>query len=77
MMTVDFKFRPGVSPKVLCLGAQCDDIAIGCGCMLLRMARQYPLAEICWVVLSGTAERAKEERAAIDSLIPGTQNKSS
>ena len=32
------------APRILCLGAHCDDIEIGCGGMLLQLARRYPKA---------------------------------
>ena len=50
----------GDRPVVLCLGAHCDDIEIGCGGTLLRLRERVPGAEIHWVVLSGDAERRQE-----------------
>ena len=43
--------------KVLCLGAHSDDIEIGCGGTILRLAGQYPNAVFHWVVFSAMGVR--------------------
>lgn len=58
-------------PLVLCVGAHCDDIEIGCGATLLRWAREYPTARFTWVVFGGTPLRERESRAAADCLFGG------
>lgn len=45
--------------NVLALGAHCDDIEIGCGGTILRLAAD-PSNAITWVVLSSSPERAAE-----------------
>jgi len=53
--------------RVLAIGAHADDIEIGCGGTLLRLAEANPKAEIVWVVLTGDARRADEARkSAVD-----------
>jgi LmbE family N-acetylglucosaminyl deacetylase len=54
--------------RVLCLGAHCDDIEIGCGGALLALQRSANV-RIDWVVLSSTAERQAETRAAMAALV--------
>lgn len=49
--------------RVLCLGAHCDDIEIGCGATLLRLSGERSL-DVTWVVLSSTPRRAAETRAS-------------
>ena len=49
--------------KVLCLGAHCDDIEIGCGATLLRLSGERSI-DVTWVVLSSTPRRAAETRAS-------------
>src|SRR6266571_601895 len=50
--------------NVLCLGAHSDDIEIGCGGTILRLARQYPNCVFRWVVFSATGVRAAEAQRA-------------
>jgi LmbE family N-acetylglucosaminyl deacetylase len=50
--------------KILCLGAHCDDIEIGCGATLLTIQRRKPPIEVVWVILSGSEERCAESRLA-------------
>ena len=40
--------------EVLCLGCHSDDIEIGCGGTILRLAEEYPKAVFHWVVFSAT-----------------------
>jgi LmbE family N-acetylglucosaminyl deacetylase len=61
----------GSSPTVLCLGAHCDDIEIGCGATLLRWAREYPGIRFVWAIFSGEAGREQESRAAAQRLTAG------
>jgi len=49
-------------PLVLCIGAHCDDIEIGCGGTLLRLRERAPGAEIHWVVLCADGPRLRETR---------------
>lgn len=48
--------------QVLCLGAHSDDIEIGCGGTLLRMAQINPSLNVVWVVFSAEGKRAREAR---------------
>jgi LmbE family N-acetylglucosaminyl deacetylase len=53
---------------ILCLGAHCDDIEIGCGGTLLALQASGKV-RVHWVVLSGTPERKSETQAAMRALI--------
>jgi LmbE family N-acetylglucosaminyl deacetylase len=55
--------------QVLCLGAHCDDIEIGCGGMLLSLRRRHPGLAIHWAVFSGEDARQAETSAAAARLI--------
>ncbi len=50
--------------SVLCIGAHCDDIEIGCGGALLEMRKRCPGMHLLWVVFSGDDVREAETRAA-------------
>jgi LmbE family N-acetylglucosaminyl deacetylase len=57
--------------RVLCLGAHCDDIEIGCGGTILTLARRDPGLVVDWVVLSGDGERAGEAQRSADAFLSG------
>ena len=45
---------------VLCLGAHCDDIEIGCGGTVLKIAKEPNPPEFTWVVFTSDATREAE-----------------
>lgn len=49
--------------RVLCVGAHCDDIEIGCGATLLRLAESVRL-DVTWLTLCSTPQREAEARAS-------------
>jgi len=54
---------------VLCIGAHCDDIEIGCGGTLLELSRVAPGARFHWEVLSGDEHRERETTQAARQLL--------
>jgi LmbE family N-acetylglucosaminyl deacetylase len=60
----------GVRSLVL-LGAHPDDIEIACGGTMLALAAAHPGLAVRYVLLSGTAERQAEARAAAAAFLPG------
>jgi LmbE family N-acetylglucosaminyl deacetylase len=61
--------------KILCLGAHCDDIEIGCGGTLLKLLSAHPEAEVLWVVFCSTEERAQEARRCAEEFLKGSSRK--
>lgn len=51
---------------VLCLGAHSDDIEIGCGGTILRLAEEYPGCKFHWVVFSASGTRGAEAARAAE-----------
>lgn len=49
--------------RILCLGAHCDDIEIGCGGTLLKLLESSPGVHVDWIVFSSSAVREAEARA--------------
>jgi LmbE family N-acetylglucosaminyl deacetylase len=56
---------------VLCIGAHCDDIEIGCGGTLRRWVREHPRAHFIWAVLAGEPSRVPESRQAAARILAG------
>jgi LmbE family N-acetylglucosaminyl deacetylase len=55
--------------RVLCIGAHCDDIEIGCAGTLLQLQKAAGELTIDWIVLTGDARRQAEAAAAMQLLV--------
>jgi LmbE family N-acetylglucosaminyl deacetylase len=64
-------FSPNLPGRgtILCLGAHCDDIEIGCAGTLLELRRRYPGTRVVWRIFSGAGRREAETRAAAARLL--------
>lgn len=66
---IELSFAGVSAPQVVCIGAHCDDIEIGCGGTLARIAQAHPGAHFhCWA-FSGDAQRQTETRACLTQLL--------
>jgi LmbE family N-acetylglucosaminyl deacetylase len=64
--------RPDGAPlSVLALGAHPDDVEIGAGGLLLSLAGK--LSRVRYLVMTGTAERHEEARAAARAFVPDAE----
>ena len=61
--------------RVLCLGAHCDDIEIGCGGTILRLLNKNADIEVYWTVFSSTAVRKKEALRGAKLFLAGAKKK--
>lgn len=69
---IDMKLSEQGRPlNVLCLGAHCDDIEIGCGGSVLKLIDSYPSSTFTWVVLSSDDRRRAEAENSAASLLAG------
>lgn len=67
MLTLDLAARRD-RLAVLAIGAHADDIEIGCGGTLLRLAREVQELELTWVVLSAAGARRDEAQAGAQAF---------
>ena len=68
---LNLAFDPQKLATVLCLGAHCDDIEIGCGGTLMTLAERYPRAQFHWLVFASDEQREGETRAAAARIFAG------
>jgi LmbE family N-acetylglucosaminyl deacetylase len=64
MIQLNLNVRTTGTVNILCLGCHSDDIEIGCGGTILRLAEEYPGAVFHWVVFSATGVRREEAQRA-------------
>ena len=74
MLSLPALANPRRALRVLCLGAHCDDIEIGCGATLLRLAAERPV-DVTWVVLCSNAARAAETRRSAMRFLRGARRR--
>jgi LmbE family N-acetylglucosaminyl deacetylase len=53
---------------VLCFGAHCDDVEIGCGGTLLELCARHPGLQVHWIILTTEHTREAETQAAARRL---------
>ena len=58
---------------VLCIGAHADDIEIGCGGTILRLAKERPDLHIAWAVFSAEGVRRTEAEASARRFLEGVE----
>lgn len=63
---------PASAQRVLCIGAHCDDVEIGCGGTLLALAKARPDIELTIAVFASDEIRAAESRSALEALLGTT-----
>jgi len=74
MLRLDFH-RDASSTTVLCLGAHCDDIEIGCGGTILKLLETHGRVICHWVVFSSDARRAAEAKQSADLFLATAKSK--
>jgi LmbE family N-acetylglucosaminyl deacetylase len=72
MISLSLNGGSGRPLEVLCLGCHSDDIEIGCGGAILRLAEQYPQAQFHWVIFAASGVREQEAQQAA-SLFAGSR----
>ena len=74
---VEFRLGSAARPlrRILCLGAHCDDIEIGCGGTILRLLSEDANIEVYWKVFSSTAVRKKEALGGAKLFLAGAKKR--
>ena len=75
MLSLDIAPR-GRPLRLLCIGAHCDDLEIGCGGTVLDWLARYPQVEVSWVVMSAPGERAVEARRSAAAFLRRASSRS-
>jgi LmbE family N-acetylglucosaminyl deacetylase len=58
----------GKQLRVLCLGAHCDDIEIGCAGTLMTLQERLPGSRFEWVIFTREGDRESESRSAASRI---------
>ena len=61
--------------KILCIGAHCDDIEIGCGGTLLSLLETHPVDFVKWIVFASNEERKQEAIISANAFLKNVKEK--
>jgi len=65
------EFKPSELKTIMCIGAHCDDIEIGCGGTLLRLMQENPDISVRWHIFSSDPVREQEVRQSARIFLDG------
>jgi LmbE family N-acetylglucosaminyl deacetylase len=71
MLTLRLDHADPPVDHVLCLGAHCDDLEIGCGGTILKLLEHDRPPAVTWVVFSSSEERGREAFESATFLLQG------
>ena len=69
MLALTLGTSPRPTLEVLCIGAHCDDIEIGCGGTVLAIQSRYPRCRVHFLVLTSNTDRRAEAAASAKALV--------
>ena len=75
MINLNFNQTEESELKILCLGAHCDDIEIGCGGTILKLIQEYSNITVYWVVFSSSEQTAQEAAVSSNTFLKEVSNK--
>ncbi|HKW94436.1 MAG TPA: PIG-L deacetylase family protein [Methylomirabilota bacterium] len=75
MLTLGLDWTSPRLAHVLCLGAHCDDIEIGCGGTIAKLADEHPGLTVSWIVFTSNEERAREARKSAETVLENVKTK--
>jgi len=74
MLRIDVQQVTPTLRNVLCLGAHCDDIEIGCGGTVLKLRDDCPELHVTWIVFSSNDARRVEALRSAAAFLPPTSD---
>ena len=75
MIRLQFETAKSDGLDILCLGAHCDDIEIGCGGALLKLIGEYPVNRLKWVVFASDETRKQEALRSAGAFLEGGEDR--
>jgi LmbE family N-acetylglucosaminyl deacetylase len=75
MMNLHFAPPKDRPLTILCIGAHSDDIEIGCGGTVLKLAKEVANATFYWVVFSSDATRKREAEQSAQAFLRNVKQK--
>lgn len=75
MLKINLDRTDRSSYNILCLGAHCDDIEIGCGGTVLKLIETYGHLNIYWVVFSSNEVRKQEALDSAEAFLKNVTHK--
>jgi LmbE family N-acetylglucosaminyl deacetylase len=75
MLSLNLKKDATGELTILCLGAHCDDIEIGCGGTLLHLKAAFTRSRFHWVVFSASEPRGQEATKAAELFTAGCEKR--
>ncbi|MDV2992289.1 MAG: hypothetical protein N4J56_001943 [Chroococcidiopsis sp. SAG 2025] len=75
MLKFNFEEKSDSHYNILCLGAHCDDIEIGCGGTILKLIEKYQNLAFYWVIFSSNSQREKEAYESAKQFLKGAEIK--
>jgi len=61
--------------NILCLGAHCDDIEIGCGGTVLKLIEEQKISQITWIIFTSNEKRKQEAHSSAEEFLKNIDNK--
>jgi LmbE family N-acetylglucosaminyl deacetylase len=75
MFSLDLFKETSSVHKILCLGAHCDDIEIGCGGTILKLLEKYENIILYWIVFASDSYRAYEASESANTFLINAKSK--
>jgi LmbE family N-acetylglucosaminyl deacetylase len=75
MLTLTLQKQSHSLYRILCLGAHCDDIEIGCGGTILKLLEIYRNSTVYWAVFSSNQQRAREANECAHMFLQDAKSK--